>query len=529
MRLTADLQRARERIVAAREEERRTLRRDLHDGIGPTLAGITLQVDVARSLLRTDAAAARAHGREAARRDAGGRQGRPARRRGAAPARPRRARPRRRDPAARDRVRDERRSRSPARGRRGRGIPDRAGGQGHPARADRAQRRARDRDDGPRRGGRASRPPCASAPASWAAPACSRRAPAASSACAPACHCARCRHEPAPRRAARLELPGLRGRRPAPPQPRLRHRHGPAARSVCRTAAGHRPTAGHQPGIRSLGRGCDSGGVALRAAAPAAPAHGQPPALRRATTIRMPRCASWRAAWPRASRPRPHCRRWSRPSRARCASRTPRSCSSRTGCSSRPPRPGPRRPSGCPCRWPTPARASGSSRSAWPKADELSAADRLLLGGLARQAGVAAHAVQIASDLQRSRERLVTAREEERRRLRRDLHDGLGPHARRRWSLQLQVADHLIATGSGAADAALSEVKAAARAAVGDIRRLVYELRPPGARRTRSRRRARAPGRGVRVARRPRRGAGARGRRCPPPSRWPPTASRWRP
>ena len=59
VRLTADLQRARERIVAAREEERRTLRRDLHDGIGPTLAGITLQVDVARSLLGTDVAAAR--------------------------------------------------------------------------------------------------------------------------------------------------------------------------------------------------------------------------------------------------------------------------------------------------------------------------------------------------------------------------------------------------------------------------------------------------------------------------------------
>jgi signal transduction histidine kinase len=109
---------------------------------------------------------------------------------------------------------------------------------------------------------------------------------------------------------------------------------------------------------------------------------------------------------------------------------------------------------------------------------ELSAADRLLLGGLARQAGVAAHAVQIASDLQRSRERLVTAREEERRRLRRDLHDGLGPTLAA-MVLQLQVADHLIATGSGSADAALSEVKGAARAAVGDIRRLVYELRPP--------------------------------------------------
>ena len=59
VRLTADLQRARERIVSAREEERRTLRRDLHDGIGPTLAGITLQVDLARSRLADDAPAAR--------------------------------------------------------------------------------------------------------------------------------------------------------------------------------------------------------------------------------------------------------------------------------------------------------------------------------------------------------------------------------------------------------------------------------------------------------------------------------------
>ncbi len=59
VRLTADLQRARERIVAAREEERRMLRRDLHDGIGPTLAGITLQVDLARSLLAGDPAGAR--------------------------------------------------------------------------------------------------------------------------------------------------------------------------------------------------------------------------------------------------------------------------------------------------------------------------------------------------------------------------------------------------------------------------------------------------------------------------------------
>jgi signal transduction histidine kinase len=52
--LTQDLQQARERLVSAREEERRRLRRDLHDGLGPQLSSQTLLLTSAQMLLRQD-------------------------------------------------------------------------------------------------------------------------------------------------------------------------------------------------------------------------------------------------------------------------------------------------------------------------------------------------------------------------------------------------------------------------------------------------------------------------------------------
>ena len=82
------------------------------------------------------------------------------------------------------------------------------------------------------------------------------------------------------------------------------------------------------------------------------------------------------------------------------------------------------------------------------------------------------------ADLRRSRERLVTAREEERRRVRRDLHDGLGPTLGS-LTLRLDVAADLVGEDPAAARALLRDLKAQARAAIGDIRRLVYALRPP--------------------------------------------------
>ena len=111
--------------------------------------------------------------------------------------------------------------------------------------------------------------------------------------------------------------------------------------------------------------------------------------------------------------------------------------------------------------------------------------DRVLLEDLARHAGVAASAVRLTRDLQRvavelqhSRTQLVTAREEERRRLRRDLHDGLGP-VLGSLILQLDTARNLFKSDPVAADTMLVDLKTQVQDAINDIRRLVYALRPP--------------------------------------------------
>jgi len=110
--------------------------------------------------------------------------------------------------------------------------------------------------------------------------------------------------------------------------------------------------------------------------------------------------------------------------------------------------------------------------------EAFSAADRRLLDDIARQAGLAVHNVRLAADLQRSRERLVTAREEERRRLRRDLHDGLGPTLASQ-TFRIDAALDLLETDPLAAQTVLIDLKTQMQSTVADIRRLVYELRPP--------------------------------------------------
>lgn len=110
--------------------------------------------------------------------------------------------------------------------------------------------------------------------------------------------------------------------------------------------------------------------------------------------------------------------------------------------------------------------------------EPLRAKDRRLLEDVAYQAGAVAHAVRLTTDLQRSRERLVATREEERRRMRRDLHDGLGPSLASQ-TFKLDAALDRLDTDPEGVSRLLSSLKRETQQLVADIRRLVYDLRPP--------------------------------------------------
>jgi signal transduction histidine kinase len=108
---------------------------------------------------------------------------------------------------------------------------------------------------------------------------------------------------------------------------------------------------------------------------------------------------------------------------------------------------------------------------------DLAADELRLLTGLTRQVAVAARAVALTRALQQSRQRLVSLREDERRRLRRDLHDGLGPTLAG-IALGIDTARRAVPAGGATADL-LGSLRHETEAAVADIRRIVYELRPP--------------------------------------------------
>jgi two-component system, NarL family, sensor kinase len=110
--------------------------------------------------------------------------------------------------------------------------------------------------------------------------------------------------------------------------------------------------------------------------------------------------------------------------------------------------------------------------------DELRSSDRRLLTDIARQVSAAVEAERLHGELEASRARLVSAREEERRRIRRDLHDELGPTLAA-IAIEIERAVLELETDPQVASARLDAVAGRVRGTVQSVRALVEGLRPP--------------------------------------------------
>jgi signal transduction histidine kinase len=108
----------------------------------------------------------------------------------------------------------------------------------------------------------------------------------------------------------------------------------------------------------------------------------------------------------------------------------------------------------------------------------LSRRDQVLLVDVVRQAAIAVRSSLLARDLQESREQLVLAREDDRRRIRRDLHDGLGP-VLGGVAMRLDAAGNAVHSDPETARRLVVQARGEITEALADVRRLVHGLRPP--------------------------------------------------
>ncbi|WP_457254568.1 sensor histidine kinase [Pedococcus sp. P5_B7] len=108
----------------------------------------------------------------------------------------------------------------------------------------------------------------------------------------------------------------------------------------------------------------------------------------------------------------------------------------------------------------------------------LSRRDQVLLVDVVRQAAIAVRSSLLARELQESREQLVLSREEDRRRIRRDLHDGLGP-VLGGVAMRLDAAGNAVDSDPATAHRLVVQSRAEITEALADVRRLVHGLRPP--------------------------------------------------
>ena len=122
--------------------------------------------------------------------------------------------------------------------------------------------------------------------------------------------------------------------------------------------------------------------------------------------------------------------------------------------------------------------AVGELRLASRPGERLRERDHRLIVDLAPQVAAAVNAVELSQELRSARQHIVALREEERRRIRRDLHDGLGP-ALAGLTFTLEAVRNLTESDLQRADELLVSATQQVQTMIGDVRRLIYGLRPP--------------------------------------------------
>jgi signal transduction histidine kinase len=108
----------------------------------------------------------------------------------------------------------------------------------------------------------------------------------------------------------------------------------------------------------------------------------------------------------------------------------------------------------------------------------VSRRQRRVLLAVAKHAGAALHTTRLLGDLRQSLDRVLHAREEERRRLRQELHDSVGPILAG-ISLGLHAAQRVMHTDPQQADQLVTHLEQELQTAIGEVRRLFEALRPP--------------------------------------------------
>ena len=115
-----------------------------------------------------------------------------------------------------------------------------------------------------------------------------------------------------------------------------------------------------------------------------------------------------------------------------------------------------------------------------PRAGEaqLTSSDRVVLAQICAQAAPALNSARVVAELEEARSRIVFAREEERKRLRRDLHDELAPTFAG-LGLSAAAVEAFARVGDDRAADAAERLVTGLHAATRQLREVAYDLRPP--------------------------------------------------